>query len=339
MNNTLRSLLAVPIAALGLASIIATGGGGSDLSGGGNGDGVHAYNFTATNMQSAAQIAVATQSLFPEFRYLLLAITDAFVTGSAQDNNPFDLGMCAPVPAGTSVLTWQDVDTSGDLSVGDTANLTLTSCDLDGSGDRVDASIDFTYTAVSLAVFPKSVAATLDLTAEITEAGTSGNVIGFTGLYDMQVDTGNDIDYTITYTGNDPDGLLTGSLNGVTLFKYGCFSVAHSFSLSNPGPYSLAIAGVVNVDNKIMTLAGGPTLNFLPYPNPSNGSFLDSGQKSLISLSVPECEAVDAGKGVDDSTGTYVVIKATGGGNVTLELYDNNNALQDSIDTTWDVLD
>jgi hypothetical protein len=331
---SLRSVLIVPIAVLGLVSIIATGGGGSDNLDGNddNGDGgVHAFNFTTDNMQDAAEIAVAAQGLFPGFTEVALAIIDQLKLGVAP------VASCANAPDGTATLTWNDVDSSGDFSAGDTVNLSLVACDLDDSGELVNGSIDIAFSAVTLVIPVMNVVSTVDINIEIMEA--TDVLIGFSGQFDMQVDTADDTNFTVTYTGQDPDGLMTGSLNDVTLFQYGCFSVAHGFSINNPGTFSLQLSGVLNVGDRIMSLAGGPILGFIPYANPSDGSFLDFGQKRLLSLSVPECAVVGAPDGVSDSTGTYIDLIAEGGGDVRLELYDSSDALLHTINTTWDVLD
>ena len=335
-GRVVRKLLFISVAVLGVVSIIASGGGGGgDDDGDGDGDGVHAFNFTLTNMVDAVQISIAVPDMFPGFSDVTVAIMGAVEGGGLTSNIPVDIDLCSNAPTGTATLTWVDNDSSGDMSAGDTISMAISSCDLGADGSTVSGSIEMGFSVVDIASLPRSFTASIDIDVDILDAG---DTIGFVGHFILEAYTGDDTSFTFSYTGADPDGLLTASLNSQTIFKFGCFSVNHTFSTADPeGTYGLAVNGVVNAVDNIMSLAGGPALSFLPYPSPG-GSYLDAGQKRLLSFAAPECAAVDVPTGVGDSDGNYIDIIATGGGNLTLELHDSSDTLLNAIYTTWDVL-
>lgn len=295
------------------------------VDGGGDTTGVNAFNFTADNSITAAQLAANTMSFFPAFTQVGHAIISELVV-SDPNNSPFDLGICAN--AGSSILSWTDTDSSGDLTAGDTTSLAFTDCDIDGIAN---GTVNFAVTSADLdQTPPDSIAMNVTTNLSIFD---DPDILTFSASFkaEMSTEYNNDV-FTLAYTADDPSGeKIAVSENGALLYQFGCFNVSETYSPSTLGTYSLATAGVLNAANNIMSLAGGPAVNF-------SNDMMESGTKRLLSLAVPECATVGVANGVGDSDGSYLDIEATGGGNITLRTYNDANAEVFSTVTTWNSL-
>ncbi|GAB4390581.1 MAG: hypothetical protein Kow0025_23600 [Thermodesulfovibrionales bacterium] len=306
--------------------------------GGGGSPGVSAYNFTSANMEDAARAGTDAITLFGPFTDVLAIIIGQFPpqvesVGPAAVIDLGDLGLCI---SGTSNLTWNDADDSGTLSAGDSVTLTLADCVVD-IGSTANATIVLAFTAVTLA--PVDITADVDL--DITTVETVDSTVEterFTGVFTVQVSSLDGFDYTVVYTGADPDGLLTDRLNGTLLAKMGCFTVTQAFSALDPaGTFTLIANGVISTGGKIMTISTpGAPLGFVPgTPDP----YPDSGALDL--LGGGQCAAVGSPNLLTSPSGNYIVFTAVPGDldDVTIELFDSSDTLLDAISTTWSALD
>lgn len=291
--------------------------------GGGSGTAV-AFNFTRDNTETAAKLAANTISFFPSFS----EVSHTVITTLAipiPNNAPFDLTLCAN--AGSSMLSWNDADDSGDLTAGDSARLTYTDCDIDGIAT---GTVDFVFSSADLDPPPNQVASTVTLNLSITDAPDTTT---YTANFEADWSTIDNNVFISASKANDLSGQkITATENGIQLYQFGCFEVIESYSPGTPGTYGLApVVGVINSDNKIMSLAGGPPLTFV-------NDLLESGTKRVLSLAIPECASVGVPAGVGDSDGSYIDIEAQSGGYVRLHTYDNTDAEFYTLDTSWDAL-
>jgi len=325
MKPFIRFTGIVAVIIFGFLSILGSGGGGDDVEGTPQG-GITAFNFTAGNTFTAAQLAASAMSFFPLFTNVGQIVLTTLAT-SDPNNSPFDLMICNN--AGSSILSWNDIDTSGDISVGDVALLTFTNCDIDGSGATATGTVSFIATSVDADPLPNSVGLTVAVNLTINAAPDTATLKADFGVISS---TTNNVVFTNDYTANDPSGQkLTISENGTTLFQFGCFNVSQTFDIAVPGTYSLSPNGVINASNRIMSLAGGPALTFV-------NDAMNAGTKRLLSLAVPGCDALGVLNGVGDSNGSYLDMEALSGGNIRLHTYDSNNYEFYTEDTTWNAL-
>jgi hypothetical protein len=312
---------------LGSLSISGCGGGGGDDDGAVDGTGTTGTIFNQDNTVSAAQLAADTMSFFPAFSEVsqevitLLAVSDPV-------NFPLDLaGVCTN--AGTAKLSWNDADSSLDLSAGDTVSLLFTNCDIDGIAS---GTIDIAVTSAELDLQPpNSVAFAASVNLNIND--TSGTAT-FTANFDANWSTPNDSDFINVYTADDASGKkLSVSENGVTLFQFGCFNVTHSFNIGAvAGTYQLIPDGVINAADKIMSLLGDTPLDFI-------NDTMESGIKHLWGVSIPECTTVGVpSTGVSGNDGSYILMEALGGGIIQLRTFDAQNVVFFTENTTWDLL-
>lgn len=307
------------------------GGGGDDdyvVDGGGDGTPVSAFNFDADNTVIAAKLAADTMSFFPAFTLIGHAEISALAI-SDPNNSPYDLMLCAN--SGSSTLTWNDADRSGDLTAGDSTSLAFTNCDIDGIAN---GTINFTITSANLDLsLPNSVA--MNVTTNISIFDDPDTII-FAASFTAQMATEDNNVFTVVYTTDDASGQkITVSENNAALYQFGCFDVSETYSPSTEGTYELSPNGVVNASGKIMSLVGGP------HPQLTFSSdMMETGTKRLLSLAVGTtgCASVGAANGVADSNGSYLDMEATGGGNITLRTYDALDTEIFSTETTWDAL-
>jgi hypothetical protein len=328
LNRFLRISGTMTLIMLGSLSISGCGGGGGDDDGAGDGTGTSGTIFNQDNTVSAAQLAADTMSFFPAFSEVsqevitLLAVSD-------PGNFPLDLvGVCAN--AGTAKVSWNDADSSGDLSAGDTVSLLFTNCDIDGIAS---GTIDIAVTSAELDQLPPdSVAFAASVNLNISDAAGTAT---FTANFDANWSTQDDIDFINVYTADDASGKkLTVSENGVTLFQFGCFNVTHAFNVNTgTGIYQLTPDGVINAANKIMSLLGNTPLDFI-------NDTMESGTKHLWGVSMPvSCTTVGVpSTGVSGSDGSYILMEALGGGIIRLHTFDAQNVEFFTVDTTWDLL-
>jgi hypothetical protein len=308
------------------------GSGGDDdyvVDGGGDGTPVSAFNFNADNTVIAAKLAADTMSFFPAFTVIGHTVISTLVV-SEPNNSPFDLMACAN--SGSSVLTWNDADRSGDLTAGDTTSLAFTDCDINGIAN---GTINFAITSADLdqspPVSPDSVA--MNVTTNLSIFDDPDTAV-FTASFKAEMNTADNNVFTIVYTADDPSGQkIAVSENGATLYQFGCFDVTETYSPSTSGTYQLTPNGVINTASKIMSLVGPP------HPQLTFSSdMMETGIKTLFSLAVPGCASVGVANGVGDSDGSYLDMEATGGGNITLRTYDKSDAEIFTTETTWHAL-
>lgn len=315
----------VGVITIGIISVLGSGGGGDDVEGTPQGN-ITAFNFTAGNTFTAAQLAASAMSFFPSFTDVGHIVLTTLAT-SDPNNSPFDVAICSN--AGSSILSWNDADSSGDISVGDSALLQFTNCDIDGSGATASGTVSFVAASVDPDPLPNSVGLTIAVNLTINAAPDTTTLTANFGVISSTTDN---ITFTNDYTANDPSGQkLAISENGTTLFQFGCFNVSQTFSIAIPGTYSLSPNGVIYASNRIMSLAGGPSLTFV-----SNA--MNAGTKRLLSLAVPGCDALGVLNGVGDSDGSYLEMEALSGGNIRLHTFDTNNNEFYTEDTTWSAL-
>ena len=299
-------------------------GGDDVVDDGGGSSTTSAFNFTDVNTETAAKLAANTLSFFPAFAVVNHVVIYTLAV-SDPNNAPFNLMLCANT--GSSMLSWNDADNSGSLSAGDSAKLTYNDCDIDGIAT---GTVDYVFNSTDLDPPPSQVASTVTMNLSIYDAPDTTT---YTANFEADLSTADNNVFTSTSTANDASGQkITATENATQLYQFGCFEVTESYSPSTLGTYGLAPAvGVINSDDKIMSLVGGPPLNFV-------NDLLESGTKRLYSLAIPECASIDVPSGVGDSDGSYIDMEALGGGNVRLHTYDDTNAEFYTADTTWNAL-
>jgi len=306
-----------------------SGCGGDDDGNGDDGSGTTGTIFNQDNTVSAAELAADTMSFFPAFSNLGQAVINELAVAD-PNNSPYNLvGVCNNI-GGTAELAWNDADTSDKLSAGDTTSLVFTNCDIDGIAS---GTINFAFTSVDLDLTPPdSVGLTVSVNLNIIDATDTAT---FTANFVANWSTPNNSDFMIVYTADDlPDQKLTVSENGVTLYQFGCFKVTQTYNAGDPaGTYILTPDGVMNTDNKIMSLLGDTPLSFV-------NEAMESGIKHLWGVSMPmSCTALGVpSTGVSGDNGSYILMEALGGGNIRLHALDATGAEFFTVDTTWDLL-
>jgi len=315
------------LAAALLASLLVLGACSSSDSNGNTGTGLTAFNFDAGNSTLAAEIAAVAMSFFPEFTAISTTVTGILVNQSPS-GSPFSLSICT---FGTASVEWNDADGSTDLTVGDTATLTVTNCDFDGGGDTVNGTVTITATNVNLVAPPAS---TLGYTVAVnlTISGTDTTTIA--ANFSATTSTPNGADFTSVYTAADTSGQTASvTQNGTEYYRMGCFNATLMYTGTEivAGNTDMTVDGVIVAANKVMSLAAGANLSFY------NG-YMGLGTRRLLSMSVPECASIGVPNGVSDSDGTYLDMEATGGGNITLHTFNSTHTETNTVYTMWDAL-
>ena len=290
--------------------------------------GVSAFNFTANNTTIAAEIAAAAMDFFPAFNEIGLVMIDTLLSGDPLESPFPDIIPCTNAPGGSTSLSWVDTDSSGDLTVGDTATLTFSACDLDNSGETISGTVDFKAASV-LVPASLGIDVSLNLTINLgTETTTVAGDFGFT------MSTSDMVNFTNVYVALDAPGqTITITEKGIPYFKAGCFKVTQTYNMVGVqnGMYDLAPTGAINASNQILSLAGGPALMFI------DGEMY-TGTQRLLSISVPDCASIGAPDGVPDSDGSYMDMEAITSGLMVLHTYDRNVVEFFTEETSWTAL-
>jgi len=318
------------VVVFGILSALGSGGGGGDNQAPAAAEPpsvIKVLNFDATNSATAAQSAAAIVSFFPDINAIDRQVLTTLTTTDPA-NSPFELAMCAN--AGHSLLTWFDADHSGGLSVGDSASLQFTRCDVDGGGSTSTGTVKYGLTSVDSDPLPNSATLNVSLNFAV-DNGT--DTTAFSATFGAMSSTPDDIDFTYTYTAHDSsDQQLTITKNGATVLRFGCFHVTQTFSIADgAGTYQLSPSGVINASDTIMSLADGGQLSFI-------GNRPESGTKRLLSSSVPNCATLGIPDSAGDSDGSYIDVETLGGGAIRLHTFDAANIEFFTTDTTWDAL-
>ena len=316
---------------LGILSTLGSGGGNNN---GGSVSGeppssITAFNFDAGNTLDAARSAASAMAFFPNFTSTARQIQTT-LAASSPDNSPFDISMSMCANAGHAMLTWIDADHSGNLSMGDSAALLLTNCDLDRSGAAATGTVKLGITNVHTTPPPDSVGVNVSVNLTVNKAPDTTTL---TGNFKATSSTANNTDFTYTYTTSDSAAQkLIATKNGGALFELGCFNVTETFNIADSaGTYKLASSGVVNAAESLMSLADGGHLAFI-------SNHLESGSQHLLSSSTPACAAVGAPGGADGADGSHIDMEALGGDNLRLHTFDTSNLEISTTDTAWNAL-
>lgn len=351
----MKSRRGCPLGVLGALAVLLTltmwacGGGGS---GGGGGDGeVQGFAFNQANMTEAAGTGAAMTEIFPGVTEVTMVVLGALLDEPAASRRANavvpvgDLGLCI---SGTVDLTWDDRDNNAALTAGDTATLTFADCDLDDEGWLTSGTATFSFTSVAL---PSSLTALVAL--DITTAGPTGGASeteNFSGSFQLALSTTDLNHFTAIYGAPNRSDVIRFSLNGQVVGQFGCFDVVQTFSLDEPEAYTLAPRGIGNVGGKILQLGSywGPDApldfrpGFGPEPVPVEGTLtylsFDGRPNTPASFgSLSACTAVGS-PGQVDTDNSAMLLTATGGGNVRLELYNNldlNPPVVSTVNTNW----
>lgn len=334
MNKYYKFLPLILVLSLLSAGLIYCGGGG-----GGGTAASGAFNLTEDNMVEAAEFAAGDDGLY----YNLSAVALGMVSGllgptgasTAAEMPLGDMGLCAPgtSPPGLSTLILDDIAGNGIVDLGDSLVLTLSNCDFSDdplSPSVIDGTLTLTFGDPSV-LFDLTFDVDIDL--EIDEVIDSvPQTEAFNGNFQMRVTTSDGLTYVITISAQDSSDIIEVKLNGQTQYRYGCFDVTLTFIATIEDVYTLVDSGVVDAPGKgIMSVTTSSSLEFVPgLADP----YADSGSMDI--LSGGDC----AGIGTAEGDGSYIILTATGGGNVTLQLYDiGDTPVGDPVNTTWDLLD
>ena len=322
-----QSIMALALCGcLGLFGCSSSGNGGGDVAAD-----PAAFNFNAGNAEIAAEIAAAAMEFFPEYTKVAHQVLGILVNGD-PNASPFNMSntLCS---SGTATLTWSDTDTSGDLSVGDSASLQFTGCG-DGSGEAISGTVDIAISSVVANLLDITVGHTVALNLTISSA-TDTVVLSANFRVNVNTPDGG-VSFTADYTAADTAGqTLTITENGTEYLKLGCFDVHMIFTdlgITAPAAsFNISPDGVINASNQIISLASISTIGVL------NG-VVNSGTERLLSVAQPDCGAVGVPSGVGDSDGSYMDMVLLGGGDLQLVTYDANDNETSSLNTTWDLL-
>ncbi|MEW6489475.1 MAG: hypothetical protein AB1578_16355 [Thermodesulfobacteriota bacterium] len=337
------------ILALALASAGCGGGGG----GGGDGE-VQGFRFTQADMSEAAGVGAAMTEIFPGVTEVTMMVLGSIIEGPPPARQAAlvvpigDLGLCV---TGTAELTWDDRDNDAALSSGDAATLAFTDCDMDDEGTLTSGTASFSFTSVEL---PTAVIAlvTLDITSEGTLDGAPATE-GFSGSFRLALATADGATFTATFGAPNRSDVVRFSLNGEVLGQFGCFDVVQTFSRESPEAYTLAPRGIGNVGGQILQLGSywGPDVplsfqpGFGPEPVPTSGTltYLSFDGRPNTPPSFGELSActVVGSPGEVDTDNSSLLLTATGGENILLEVFNNLDLVPPPIaqvNTTWSAL-
>jgi hypothetical protein len=308
----------------------------------GGGDGSAAVSFTAANANSAAAMFASTVSPFVEASLAGLAVVQAAETaagglatggvtaGTARDLVELgDLGLC---DTGQSIGTWDDRDGDQTLSAGDVLEVTFMACD-----DVTSASLTLMLEDVGYAL--TTAAAVLEATfvdVDRAAAATSGLFGAFRVEMNRVPEPPLFICRLLVSAQNDPLQRLILTSDDVAVLEVGCFNLYFTFELDGGGftlseplaVFRIPDAGIMSIESW-----GLPALTFPDRETP------EAGQVRFVAYSfATPCAALGVpGDGID-SNESYLVLTATGGGNVTLVGQAADGA-PIAVETTWDQLD
>jgi hypothetical protein len=296
--------------------------------------GVSAFNFTADNTRIAAEIAAAAMEFFPTFNEVGLAMIDTLLNGDPLESPFPDVIPCTNAPTGSTSLSWTDTDSSGDLTVGDTARLTFTACDIpDDSGEIISGTVDFKATSVEVPVSIGPLILGIDVSLDLTiTLGADTTTVA--GDFGFTMSTTDMVNFTNVYVAVDALGqAITITENGIPYFKAGCFNVTQKYTMVGVqnDMYDLAPLGAINASNQVLSLAGGPDLMFI------DGEMY-AGTQRLLSISAPDCASIGAPDGVPDSDGSYMDMEAITSGLMVLHTFDKDDFEFHTEETSWTAL-
>ncbi len=317
------------------AGLIYCGGGG----GGGGTAATGAFNLTEDNMVEAAEFAAGDDGLYYSLSSVALGMVSGLLgpTGAstAAEMPLGDMGLCAlgTDPPGLSTLILDDIAGNGIVDLGDSLVLTLSNCDF--SDDPLSPSVINGTLTLTFGDPSNLFDLTFDVNIELEIDDVIDSVSqteAFDGNFQMRVTTSDGLTYNVAISSQDSNDVIEVKLNGQTEYRYGCFDVTLTFIATIEDTYTLVDSGVVDVPGKgIMTVTTPSTLEFFPgLADP----YADSGAMDISSGG--DCTGI----GTAEGDGTYIILTATGGGNVTLQLYDiGDTPVGDPVNTTWDALD
>ena len=299
--------------------------------------------FTAANMIPTAEAAANLVTLFPDLTGVILGTLEP-LAAAAAGRVPAgrtatalvplgDIGLC---DSGTSVLTWDDVDNSLGLSVGDEADLDFTACDLEGLGEVLDGTVTFEFTAVNLPTNSAAQVFTL-LPLIATDLG-DGSSVSLIMDFALQVNQTGASDYTLVY--GDPAEMDVIQVVGDDIdMEFGCFDVTHSLSLTNPTVFTLAPRGIVNSAGFVMQMGIYPP-STADTPLNFTGLFPNSGTITLFNFDGrPTGACTEVGStGATPAVISAERITATGGNDIQVEIFDDVDITppaEETVLTTW----
>jgi hypothetical protein len=305
------------------------------------GGGNAAVAFTAGNASSAAAMFAATVSPFAEVSLAGLAVVQAAETAAggfathgtaastARDLVELgDLGLC---DSGQSTGTWDDRDGDLTLSAGDVLEVTLAACD-----DITSASLTLTLADVGYAL----TTATAVFEADIVDVDQTAATSGLSGAFRVEMNRVPEpplfICRLLVSAQSDPTQHLGVTSDGVAAMDLGCFNLYFTFDLDSGGftlseplaVFRIADAGIMSIQSW-----GLPALTFPDSETP------ETGQVRFVAYSsATPCAALGVpGDGID-SNESFLVLTATGGGNITL-MGQAADGAPIAVETTWDQLD
>jgi len=309
-----------------------------------------AFNFSENNRDDAVGIGIKLLELIPRFSGVTLGLFDLFINNVAVTNISFRpagviniaVGEDVCLGGGRAQLRWYDADNNAKLSTGDTAQLYPASCDFVDDQSAQTTTGEMTFSFASGALTPATaITSNVTLNLKISDDAGSQTLVGNFGL---SVTSSDLMNYTATYTAEDPDGFLR-AREGPQDIRLGCFNIVHDFSIATleEGYYNISLSpnAVVTANGKTfsITSSGFAPLAFQPH-EVQDYSYPDAGGIRFFGYLLPGeegCAAVGSPDGVEDSDGSNLILRAPPGDSddVTLELRDQADNTVATVNTTW----
>jgi hypothetical protein len=263
-----------------------------ELTGDTGGQGPGAFLITQETMDEAAAVFAETIDSVPGVGGIYANMVQKILYAGAGLSaeailNLGPLGICT---TGSAELSLNDPDVN-DFDVGDTVDLAITDCDLDGAGtETLNGTISALITDINTEPlgFLNTVTADVSMDVVSTEqVDSSTNTYGLSGSFALTYkdDPSNPV---LTFQG----GTLTATENGLTYLRMGCFDIRLMVSLHGlfDMPFWIGVDAVVNYEDNVLTFTRSGSsimLYFTPdYPDSGFVDVLSGGQCEDIGVDV-----------------------------------------------------
>lgn len=338
------------------AAIFLAGCGDSGDDGGGGSappidTGAKAATFNETTAPAIAALAAVDIDLLDTIGRLTLGmvggIQEAGAAASSTARAMYPIGnmpgMC--MSGGSAALVWDDADDSTTFSVGDKATLTFTDCNNAQSGanpEPINGTLAMTLKGMNMAA-GMSIDADVSMDVVIDETDSTGaQRKAFAAQGTAAIATADAVNYTMIYKfeGDQSIGEFRGTQQTAKgdlamFYRFGCGTMQHAFSVSNPAAFTVSVNGVVTGASEGTLTQSTTTPVMFMRTGPSTAA-PESGVMAFESGSQP-CSGAGVLLGVQGD-GSSMTMTALGGGVVRLEGTTAEGA-PFTVTKNWDELD